>query len=71
MDFDGYDWAPYYTDEQYAQQLYDSMVSSLAKNGVYPGEPTNWSAGVFVQSITNTPGYNQPNERTVTLITYN
>ncbi|MBQ8148770.1 MAG: Ig-like domain-containing protein [Lachnospiraceae bacterium] len=69
-EFDGYDKPLPYSDDVLAQQIYETIVKGLAGQGAYPGCDKPVTTGLFVQSITNTPGYNQPNRREVVLIYY-
>ncbi len=70
-DLDGYDWPLPYSDEAYAQQTYQCIANGLAGRGIYPGDTTTFTGGAFILKIENTPDYNQPNARTITIIYYN
>lgn len=69
-EYDGYDKPLPYSDEALAQQYYELIASGLAGQGAYPGCDKPVTTGLFVDSITNTPGYNQPNRREIQITYY-
>ena len=69
-DYDGYPFPLAYSDEAYAQGMYDMIANDLTGRGIYPGDATSVTTGVFLEYIedSNSPKYE--NQRTIHLTYY-
>lgn len=69
-DYDGYPFPLAYSDEAYAQGMYDMIARDLASNNIYPGNSTPVATGVFLEYIedSNSPKY--ATQRTIHLTYY-